>query len=193
MQTIVQSNEKSRATGFSVLLKFIIGLAFLSSLVSCSSARTVAKPSVGTSLNASEQKIQRDFANILEVNPEEITQIKLYRYIDDWLSVKHKLGGNSKSGIDCSAFVGNIYREIFQVNLPRTSADMAKTIRTTKKNQLKEGDLVFFSFGKKRIDHVGIYLKNNRFVHVSTSKGVIVSKLTDPWYANYLVKYGYVD
>src|SRR5690606_41447427 len=102
-------------------------------------------------------------------------------------------GEHSHSRLVCSELEGNLYRANYHINLQRTSADMANEINPTTKHKLKEGDLVFFSFGKKRIDHVGIYLKNDRFVHVSSSKGVIISKLSDPWYEKYLVKYGYIN
>jgi len=189
---IMMQNKQNRATGFSVLkpLMYVILLIFLAG---CSASRTLPKYS-GTAISSKNAKqIQHDFAQQLDVRPEEITRIDLYNYINDWLGVKYRFGGNSKSGIDCSAFTGNLYREIYKINLPRTSADMAKEIKSTKKHKLQEGDLVFFSFGKKRVDHVGVYLKNDRFVHVSTSKGVVISKLSDPWYEKYLVKYGYVN
>jgi len=189
----MSQNKKNRETGFSVFLKLLMSFVLLSVLAGCSATRTTSKPADSSVSGTTTRQIQHEFAKKLEVSPSEITQINLYNYINDWLGVKHRLGGNSKSGIDCSAFAGNLYREIYQINLPRTSADMAKEIKPTKKHKLKEGDLVFFSFGKKRIDHVGIYLKNDRFVHVSSSKGVIISKLSDPWYEKYLVKYGYIN
>src|SRR5690554_7699464 len=84
-----------------------------------------------------------------------------------------------------------LYREIYNVQLPRSSKDIAVNIKRKYTKNLKEGDLVFFSFGKsKEINHVGIYLHNNKFVHASTSRGVIISDLTEPWYGNYLVKCG---
>src|SRR5690606_16584499 len=184
-------NKQNWETGFSIL-KPLMSVILLILLSGCSASRTLPKHSNTTVSSKNARQIQHDFAQQLGVSPDEITRIDLYSYINDWLGVKYRYGGNSKSGIDCSAFTGNLYREIYQINLPRTSADMAKEIKTTKKHKLKEGDLVFFSFGKKRIDHVGIYLKNDRFVHVSSSKGVIISKLSDPWYEKYLVKYGYV-
>ncbi|HIX54669.1 MAG TPA: C40 family peptidase, partial [Candidatus Sphingobacterium stercoripullorum] len=58
-----------------------------------------------------------------------------------------------------------------------------------KERQLSEGDLVFFSFGGRNIDHVGMYLHNGKFVHVSTSKGVIISNLKEQWYHKYF-KFG---
>ena len=58
------------------------------------------------------------------------------------------------------------------------------------KSSLKEGDLIFFSFGGKDVDHVGVYLNNNFFVHASTTRGVIVDDLNLPVYQNAIVKTG---
>jgi lipoprotein Spr len=69
---------------------------------------------------------------------------------------------------------------------------MADGIKRKYDNHLVEGDLVFFRFGKKNIDHVGLYLKNNKFVHVSTSKGVIISDLHESWFYKYFVRAGTV-
>jgi cell wall-associated NlpC family hydrolase len=68
---------------------------------------------------------------------------------------------------------------------------MAKAVEPVRTSNLHEGDLVFFAFnGSKVINHVGIYLHNNKFFHASTTRGAIISDLKDPWYSNYLVKAG---
>ncbi len=131
-----------------------------------------------------------DFAAVLGVPASSLKNEKLYHYIDEWIGTPHKMGGMSKSGVDCSAFVGEVYRNVYNENLPRTSRDMADKVKKKNHRNLEEGDLVFFSFGNKNIDHVGIYLQNNKFLHVSTRKGVIISDLTDSWYAKYLQKAG---
>ena len=131
-----------------------------------------------------------DYASLMGVKTSELTHPELYLYIDQWLGTPHKMGGLSKSGVDCSAFVGEVYRNVYHESLPRTSRDMATNTKEKSKKKLREGDLLFFSFGNKNIDHVGIYLQNNKFLHVSTKKGVIISDLTDSWYAKYFVKAG---
>lgn len=190
MQTTI-NYKQSRTAGFVSFSKYLLGIFIIVTLSSCSASRTVNN-SHKTNRPAKYNQLQKEYALKLNVDENQLNQLALYAYIDEWMGVKHKMGGNTKSGIDCSAFVGNIYREIYNINLPRTSADMANTIKTTSQQKLKEGDLVFFSFGKKRVDHVGIYLHNDFFVHVSSSKGVIISKLSSPWYNKYLVKQGYV-
>lgn len=114
----------------------------------------------------------------------------LYRFITEWTGVRYKLGGMDKRGIDCSGFALLLNREIYGVNLPRRSVEQAQVIKEKNTSQLKEGDLVFFSFGGNSIDHVGVYLNHGFFVHASTSRGVIVDDLNLPAYQRVLIKAG---
>jgi probable lipoprotein NlpC len=114
----------------------------------------------------------------------------LYRFITDWTGVKYKLGGLDKRGIDCSGFAFLLNKEIYGLKLPRRSADQATVIKEKSAAQLKEGDLVFFSFGGNGVDHVGVYLNHGFFVHASTTRGVIVDDLNLPAYQRVLVKAG---
>ena len=136
------------------------------------------------------KNVSEKYADIIVVDVSDIENIELYRYIDEWMGIPHRLGGQDRRGIDCSAFANQLVREVYGKELPRTADDMSKIIKRKYENQLKEGDLVFFKFGGRRFDHVGIYLGNSRFVHVSTSKGVIISNLKDPWYYKYFSRGG---
>ncbi|PRD48007.1 glycoside hydrolase [Sphingobacterium haloxyli] len=131
-----------------------------------------------------------DYAAILGVSARDLNNKSLYAFIDKWLGSPHRLGGSQPSGIDCSGFVGILYREVYGKNLPRTSRDMGNQVKRKYERQLREGDLVFFSFGGRNIDHVGVYLHNNKFVHVSTRRGVIISNMKDSWYYKYFVRAG---
>jgi len=120
----------------------------------------------------------------IRITPND--NIYLYNAGAHWLGVPHRLGGQTKRGVDCSAFVGIIYREVYQKPLGRSAANMLKyNIRKVGRNGLREGDLVFFNTERRKgktPNHVGIYLKNGRFIHVSTTQGVTVSSLSDPYY-----------
>ena len=97
-----------------------------------------------------------------------------------WRGTRHRLGGSSRSGIDCSGFVKAVYKNVFAMDLPRTTTSQAALGRPIKKADLKAGDLVFFkppSYPR----HVGIYMRNSEFVHASKTKGVTISKM-DPYY-----------
>lgn len=121
----------------------------------------------------------------VRITPED--NIFLYNEGAHWLGVPHKMGGSTKRGVDCSGFVAIVFREVYGKQLARSSADMLKyNCKKVKRDKLREGDLVFFKTGRggKRgvPNHVGIYLKNGRFIHASTTHGVVVSNLSEPYY-----------
>jgi cell wall-associated NlpC family hydrolase len=98
-------------------------------------------------------------------------------------------------GTDCSGFVFNIYRSVYGKNLARNSADMLRrNCRSISLQNLQEGNLVFFATGRnlKKISHVGIYLKDGKFAHASTSNGVTISNLNEPYYRQRWVSGGVV-
>lgn len=120
----------------------------------------------------------------LRITPDD--NIYLYNAGAHWLGVPHRLGGLTKRGVDCSGFVTIIYREVYGKPLERSARDMLKrNCKRIGRGKLREGDLVFFHTGrgrKKTPNHVGIYLKNGKFIHTSTSRGVMVSNLSEPYY-----------
>ena len=109
----------------------------------------------------------------------------LYLEVSNWLGVPYRSGGGSMRGTDCSGFTSAVYKKVYRKKLERSAEDQRKhDCRQVTKRGLEEGDLVFFHNGKKKRKetHVGIYLKNNRFIHASLRRGVIVSELGDPYY-----------
>jgi cell wall-associated NlpC family hydrolase len=111
---------------------------------------------------------------------------KMTNYCISWVGVPHKMGGTDKSGVDCSGFVKNVYQDVFGITLPRTSGDMEKTVNIVdNQDDLQEGDLVFFNGGSgNKVNHVGIFINEDKFIHASTSKGVIVSSLKEKYWQN---------
>ncbi len=102
-----------------------------------------------------------------------------------WKGTPYRLGGNNKKGIDCSAFVQVIYKNSFNIKLPRGTKTQAETGYPVYKNKLKVADLIFFKTSWK-VRHVGIYIGDNQFLHASTSKGVMISSLDNIyWKAKY--------
>ncbi|MBR1850976.1 MAG: C40 family peptidase [Bacteroidales bacterium] len=115
---------------------------------------------------------------------------KLYDAINSWLGVPYKYGGTTRDGIDCSAFVGHIYKEVYGLTLNRTANDMQQDVRLIDRTQLREGDLLFFINSKGKVSHVGIYLKDSLFAHASTSNGVCLSRLTDTYWTTHFYRGG---
>ncbi len=107
--------------------------------------------------------------------------IKLYAQHKQWKKTPYKLGGLSKKGIDCSGFVHVTYKERFGISLPRTTARQAQAGTNITRQQLQTGDLVFFKTGFK-VRHVGIYIENGKFLHASTSKGVMISNINNRYW-----------
>ena len=162
------------------IILYIGILLFFLALTSCGSKKQcVVLPS--------DFKGPKELARLygVRITPED--NIFLYNEGARWLGVRHKLGGSTKRGVDCSGFVSIVYREVYGKQLARSSADMLKyNCKKVSRAKLQEGDLVFFKTGcggKRGVpNHVGIYLKNGRFIHTSTSSGVMVSSLSEPYY-----------
>ena len=127
--------------------------------------------------NIEDNKVEASTNN----GQKNIASEYLVAYSYQFLGTKYKYGGTTTAGFDCSGYVRHIYKQ-FGINLPRTSSDMFGQGQSVAKANLKVGDLVFFKTTSAKIGHVGIYIGNGNFVHSSTGKGVIVTKLNDPYY-----------
>ena len=112
------------------------------------------------------------------------TSSSLEKTIKPWLGVPYLYGGSTKKGTDCSGFVRNIMQEWAGISLPRTAAEQAKIGKSVSKGSLKAGDAVFFGQWN-RVSHVGIALGDGNFAHASTSKGVTITPLDDPYWSRH--------
>lgn len=111
----------------------------------------------------------------------------------EWLGTPYRYGGHTRQGVDCSGLVNHIYLKVYNINLERSSVNMARNIHKVNKSHLREGDLVFFRINQNNISHVGIYISNNKFVHASTSRGVIVSDMDQEYYRRRFAFGGRID
>jgi murein DD-endopeptidase / murein LD-carboxypeptidase len=127
------------------------------------------------------QASQAEFVELVHDNPAVTSRI-LKQYAS-WKGVRYRMGGNTRRGIDCSAFVQRTFHEQFGIDLPRSTAEQKSVGFHVAKSHLKAGDLVLFRSGT-RGRHIGIYLGHNRFVHASTSSGVMISSLDDKYWKN---------
>lgn len=111
-----------------------------------------------------------------------------------WIGTPYRYGNSSRKGTDCSGFVASIYRDVYGIDLSRSSRSMFQDVKHVDRENMRTGDLVFFRRSSREpIFHVGIYLKNNKFVHAATSGGVMVSSLKEPYYRNYFYAAGRVN
>jgi lipoprotein Spr len=158
---------------------------FLSVLITaCSTAEKAVRHK-----NAAEEtahlETRKHLSAKLGVELDKNSDLRLAAAVADWLGVPHRSGGQSKAGTDCSGFAGYIYRSVYGLDIPRSSPDIYKACVPVKKSELREGDFVFFKVGSRTINHVGIYLKDGKFAHASTSRGVMVSDLSEPYWERY--------
>ena len=115
--------------------------------------------------------------------------LKLYDFIYDWIGKPYRFGGESKRGIDCSAFARELYSRVMGQYLPRNSRQQFKYVKPINKEELQTGDLVFFKIKTRDISHVGVYLSDNKFIQSSKS-GVNVASLEHPYWKRYYYKAG---
>jgi len=143
-------------------------------LAGCSSTRHI------------EKEQSKQVYKALGLHKEREDNFALYKEAASWLNVPHRDGGLSANGIDCSGLVYVIYKNVYSKTLDRNSAGiLQKNCKKIGKERLREGDLVFFNTSGKstsRVNHLGIYLKDHKFLHTSTSKGVIVSNLEEDFF-----------
>ncbi|MCF8070020.1 MAG: C40 family peptidase [Desulfobacterales bacterium] len=156
---------------------YLIFLLVCLLLFSACAKKQVYDPSQDYGYSSGKYPVQVKFSK------NEIRKLLDNQYAE-WKGVPHKMGGYSKSGIDCSGFTNLTYKELFRINLPRTTATLASVGIKIDRQFLTYGDLVFFkppSYPR----HVGIYIGNNKFIHASFSKGVMMSDMSVSYWKNH--------
>ncbi|MBD5370177.1 MAG: C40 family peptidase [Bacteroides sp.] len=131
------------------------------------------------------QKSDRDYFAAADDRNLSRTRRDIIRASEAWLGTPYSYGSaECGRGSDCSGMVVTVYDEEAGIKLPRNSAQIADYCKTLKASQVLPGDLVFFATGKDpdRISHVGIMLDDVWFMHISSSKGGVVSDITTPYY-----------
>lgn len=132
--------------------------------------------------NTNKEQITKDSSDN-SMHEDQLLFYLLRNSFSKWQGTPYRLGGNSKHGIDCSAFIKNVFAESFNISLPRTTKYQSEEGYLVYRDELEIGDLVFFKTGWN-IRHVGIYMGNNEFIHASTSRGVITSSLDNSYWTS---------
>ncbi len=113
---------------------------------------------------------------------------RLKKILDSYLGTPYRYGGMSRENVDCSGLVCLVFRELNGALMPRSAVDMVKLGSPVRFAEVKAGDLIFFRWGFfGTVDHVGICTGEGRFVHASSSYGVIESSLNDEYYRSHFV------
>lgn len=115
-------------------------------------------------------------------SPQSLLEEKFNDILNDWENTPYVLGGSSKKGADCSGFTQSVFAE-FNTQIPRTTKTQLQSGKKIKKEELQMGDLVFFKTGHGPNGmHVGIYMQENEFIHLSPNGGLKESSLKNPYW-----------
>ena len=138
------------------------------------------------------KSIQFKYAQLMDMDIEDITNFTMFHFVEDWLKTRYRYGGTTKAGIDCSAFTGLLLATVSGIKVPRTAKQQYAASKKISREEIKEGDLVFFNT-RGGVSHVGVYLANDYFVHASSSEGVTISNLNDEYYSRRYIGSGRVE
>lgn len=164
-------------------INLLIMLALMLTLGACHSSR---KASTGqNSGSTTERTTYEDMRRQVGGMSFEVNEISVL--IDEataWIGTPYVYAGHSKSGTDCSGLMMEVFRRSIGVRLPRNSRMQHDYCIEVKRDNVLPGDLLFFATGRDRgrVSHVGLYIGDNRMIHASTSRGVIVSSLSESYY-----------
>ena len=156
----------------------LLGLFVLTSFFLIAGCAAPSKP-LGMTPTAAEH------SHITKQNSTEAgIENRLRQEYRRWKGTRHRLGGTGSRGIDCSGFVQAVYKDVFNLDLPRSTKAQVRQGRAIPFKKLRAGDLVFFK-PPTYPRHVGIYLSGSEFMHASKTKGVILSKIDRIYWGNY--------
>lgn len=171
---------------------FLLSLTLLLLVLSCSTSKNIAGNEPSYKSKGEVKKVESKLGFSISANDPNYA---LYAESAKWIGTPYKYGGTTKKGVDCSGLTMQIYKAVYDKRLQRSSANMAKyDVNNIPKKSLRPGDLIFFATSKNKnvISHVGVYLKNNYFIHASSKAGVVVNNLDEKYYKTTYKKSGRV-
>ena len=151
-------------------------------------AMIACRPSARFSTSAAEiqsrtERVERQ-ERFQTAENQATTSINSNGYFEGWLGTPYLYGGMSRQqGVDCSGLSSRVFQDLYGIDLPRTAEEQYRSGMKIRDGFRKQGDLVFFRNVRGHgIDHVGVYLGDNRFIHASQSSGVIISEMDEDYY-----------
>jgi lipoprotein Spr len=167
----------------------ILLVLFFSVITAIAQTKTTPEQKTAVVQDDDDNLAKDYFSQIMGVALSATSNLKLFHFVYDWIGTPYRFGGSTKKGIDCSAFTKTLYSEVFKIDIERNSRDIFSMVNPVKRENLQEGDLVFFKIHSRRISHVGIYLGDNKFAHAS-NRGVAINSLDDDYYKKYFYRGG---
>lgn len=172
------------------MIKKLLTVFLFAAFLSSAQAQTTEVKKEAVKTEDPDNLISGYLSQVMGVALSATSNLKLYQFVYDWIGTPYRFGGSSRKGIDCSGFTKEIYSKVFNTVIQRNSREIFSMSTPVNREDLKEGDLVFFKINSRSITHVGVYLGNNRFAHASTTRGVALNSLDEPYYKRYFYKGG---
>lgn len=164
-------------------LLFVFATAMFMALTGCSSHKSVT--------NHKRKPVRTEQVRHVDNKKEKkghrvTTDAKTAQLIEEarkWVGVPYLYGGSTRSGVDCSGLMCELFMKVYNLKLPRSSAAQQQYCEGVGRDDLQPGDLVFFATGRSNaVSHVGLYIGDDRMIHASGSRGVMESGLEEPYY-----------
>ncbi|HEY5327522.1 MAG TPA: C40 family peptidase [Mucilaginibacter sp.] len=170
---------------------YCVLLVFTIIFSSCHAKKAVLRGKPGEIVKPGNN-IAEKYSAILGIDESAIQNGRLYAFVDQWTGTPYRFGGEDKNGVDCSGLAQLLEQQVFGISIPRSTGEQINVIKRKYEEELAEGDLVFFDYDGKKFSHVGVYLQNGYYVHASSSKGVTITALHDPYTYKYFSRCGSV-
>lgn len=176
--------KRTRIFRYCLSMLLVTAIALLA--VSCHSHRAIITGPDGSGKGG--MTVDKKWSS-LDITLDRHDNKRLYREIKSWLGAPYLYGGRSRKGTDCSGFVMEIYKKVYHIDIERNSAKIfEENCKRIRLSQLREGDLVFFNTSNdpnRGINHVAIYLKENKIAHATSSRGVMISDMRQKFWTQH--------